>query len=98
MNSKADVIAKERQLRQLETFMDVVYALVLVLIFYDLQIAKSSPDQTLGSYVAATAGEFKLAAIGIVVTLVYWVQTMSYSAGCSRPITSIPASPSCRSA
>lgn len=74
MNSEADARTKERQLRRLETFTDVVYSVVLVLIFYDLQIIKSSSDQTLESYLAAMAGEFKLAAFGIVVVLVYWLQ------------------------
>ena len=74
MKTEADAIAKKRQLGRLETFMDVVYAMVIVLIVYSVPDASDWAEQGLGTYLDATLDDFGLAALGIVIVLVYWVQ------------------------
>ena len=74
MKQEADAIAKERQLRRLETFMDVVYAMVIVLIIYSLPDPRDWAEQGLEAYLDASFDDFGLAALGIVIVLIYWVQ------------------------
>ncbi len=74
MKTEADAIAKERQLRRLENFMDVVYAVVIVMIFYLMPDPRDWDKQGLAKFLEATSGDFGLAALGIVVVLIYWIQ------------------------
>lgn len=72
MDAKA--VAMERQLYRLENFVDVGYALVVVLIVFNLPAAKNWADQGLETYIQVSLDAIALPALVIVIVLVYWMQ------------------------
>ena len=62
-----------RELRRLETLIDVVFALVIVMITVDLPVPENSNDAL--SFVLGRLEEIALSALGIAVLLIYWFQS-----------------------
>lgn len=65
---------EKRQLRRLETLIDGVFALVIVLITLDLPLPAEDVAFNLVAYLSSILSALGHAAIGIVVILVYWFQ------------------------
>jgi uncharacterized membrane protein len=65
----------ERTLRRLETLLDSVFALVLVLVVLDLPRPEGLETADLGAFVSTQAQGILQAAIGMVVVLTYWIQS-----------------------
>jgi len=64
-----------RTLRRLETLLDSVFALVLVLVVLDLPRPAGLETSDLGEFFAAQAQSILQAAIGLIVVLTYWIQS-----------------------
>lgn len=64
---------EKRELRRLETLIDVVFALVIVLITVDLPIPENSDDAL--EFILDRVGQIALSALGIAVLLIYWFQS-----------------------
>ena len=63
-----------RSLRRLETLVDCVFALVIVLVTLDLPEPPDSETFVFADYVVNRIEALVIAALGIVVVLVYWFQ------------------------
>ena len=76
MEDKAQHVRETRQLRRLETLMDVVYAVVLWRVF--MLIPRPKKEEwaldSIGSFLMASKEEFLLVAIAVVIVIVYWLQ------------------------
>ncbi len=75
MRTEADAIAGERQLRRLGNFIDVIYAVVIVLVVYDLPRPQDWADQGMVAYLEAAEEPFLLGVLIIAIVLIYWVQS-----------------------
>ena len=75
MKTEADAIAGERQLRRLGHFIDVVYAVVIVLVVYDLPRPQDWADRGMVAYLEAAQDALQLGALIIAMVLIYWVQS-----------------------
>ncbi len=75
MKTEADAIAGERQLRRLRNFIDVIYAMVIVLVVYDLPRPQDWADRGMVAYLEAAEEPFLLGALIIAIVLIYWVQS-----------------------
>jgi len=64
-----------RQLRRLETLIDTVFALVIVIMIFDLPHPDDSIAFDLGSFIAFRVESLIVAMLGIIVLLVYWFQS-----------------------
>jgi uncharacterized membrane protein len=64
-----------RQLQRLESLIDTVFALVIVMMVFDLPDADDSVVFDLGSFVAFRVDSLIVAMLGIIVLLVYWFQS-----------------------
>jgi uncharacterized membrane protein len=64
-----------RQLRRLESLIDTVFALVIVMMVFDLPDPDDSVAFDLASYVAYRVDSLLVAMLGIIVLLVYWFQS-----------------------
>ncbi len=64
-----------RQLHRLETLIDTVFALVIVIMVFDLPDPDDSIAFDLGSFVAFRVDSLMVAMLGIIVLLVYWFQS-----------------------
>ncbi len=64
-----------RQLHRLESLIDVVFALVIVVVVFDLPDPDVSIEFDLASFVAFRVESLLVAMLGIVVLLVYWFQS-----------------------
>jgi uncharacterized membrane protein len=65
-----------RQLRRLENLTDAVFALVIVLIVYDLETPSrvDFSGGTLTDFLTANGVAFSLSLIGLVLVVIYWLQ------------------------
>jgi uncharacterized membrane protein len=65
-----------RQLKRLENLVDAVFALVIVLIVYDLETPSrvTFSGGTLPEFLAANGVAFSLSLIGLVLVVIYWLQ------------------------
>jgi len=76
MDDKAKIQRETRQLKRLETLLDSVFALVIVLIALNLP----EPSQvnwsggSLGKFLLAHVGDLGIVVIGLILVVVYWVQ------------------------
>ncbi len=75
MKTEADAIAGERQLRRLGNFIDVVYAVVIVLVVYNLPRPQDWADRGMVAYLEAAEEPFLLGVLIIAIVLIYWVQS-----------------------
>jgi uncharacterized membrane protein len=64
-----------RQLRRLESLIDTVFAIVIVVIVLDLPAPDESIAFDLANFVAFRVNSLLLAMLGIIVVLVYWFQS-----------------------
>ena len=64
-----------RELRRLETLIDTVFAVVIVVIVIDLPAPDESVAFDLASFIAFRVNSLILAMLGIIVVLVYWFQS-----------------------
>jgi uncharacterized membrane protein len=64
-----------RQLHRLESLIDTVFALVIVMMVFDLPDPDDSVVFDLGSFVAFRVDSLIVAMLGIIVLLVYWFQS-----------------------
>lgn len=64
-----------RELRRLETLIDSVFALVIVLIVFDLPEPDEAAVFDLAAYVVNRVESLVLAMLGVIVVLVYWFQS-----------------------
>jgi uncharacterized membrane protein len=64
-----------RQLRRLESLIDTVFALVIVIMVFDLPDPDDSIVFDLGTFVAFRVDSLVLAMLGVIVVLVYWFQS-----------------------
>jgi uncharacterized membrane protein len=64
-----------RQLHRLESLIDTVFALVIVIMVFDLPDPDDSIAFDLGSFIAFRVDSLIFAMLGIVVLLVYWFQS-----------------------
>jgi uncharacterized membrane protein len=64
-----------RQLRRLESLIDTVFALVIVMMVFDLPDPDDSIAFDLASFVAFRVDSLLVAMLGIIVLLVYWFQS-----------------------
>jgi uncharacterized membrane protein len=64
-----------RQLHRLESLIDTVFALVIVMMVFDLPDPDKSIAFDLGSFVAFRVDSLLIALLGIIVVLVYWFQS-----------------------
>ncbi|MGK7875925.1 MAG: TMEM175 family protein [Xenococcaceae cyanobacterium] len=76
MDNKAKLRRSARQLKRLETLIDSVYALVLVILATELPIPSNVDwsGETLGKFWAAEVGELSMVVIGLVLVVFYWIQ------------------------
>ena len=80
MQVKAEDKARQRresmQLKRLARMADVVYAIIIWRCFVILPTptAEQLTRENIGSFLSAEIGSFVLVAIGIVVTIIYWIQ------------------------
>jgi uncharacterized membrane protein len=70
----AQLQREKRQLHRLETLIDGVFALVIVLITVDVPLPAEDTAFELVAYLTSSLGAFAHAALGIAVLLVYWFQ------------------------
>lgn len=65
-----------RQLKRLENLVDAVFALVIVLIVYDLETPSrmNFTSGTLQEFLTANGEAFSLSLIGLVLVVIYWLQ------------------------
>lgn len=77
MKTEADAIAGKRKLRRLGHFIDVIYAVVIVLVVYDLPRPQDWADRGMAAYLEAAQNTFVLGALIIAIVLIYWVQNNS---------------------
>ncbi len=70
----AQLQREKRQLRRLETLIDVVFALVIVVITLDFPLPAEDAVFELAAYLTSSLSSFAHAALGIAVLLVYWFQ------------------------
>lgn len=65
-----------RQLKRLENLVDAVFALVIVLIVYDLETPSrmNFTSGTLQGFLTANGEAFSLSLIGLVLVVIYWLQ------------------------
>ncbi len=75
MKTEADAIAGKRQLHRLGHFIDVVYAVVIVLVVYDLPRPQDWADRGMAAYLEAAQDTFLIGALIIAIVLIYWVQS-----------------------
>ncbi|MDJ0936901.1 MAG: TMEM175 family protein [Kiloniellales bacterium] len=75
MKTEADAIAGERKLRRLGNFIDVIYAVVIVLVVYDLPRPQDWADRGMVAYLEAAEEPFLLGVLIIAIVLIYWVQS-----------------------
>ncbi len=75
LKTEADAIAGERQLRRLGNFIDVIYAVVIVLVVYDLPRPQDWADRGMVAYLEAAEEPFLLGVLIIAIVLIYWVQS-----------------------
>jgi uncharacterized membrane protein len=73
--SAAEVQRYKRELRRLETLIDCVFALVIVLITFDIPRPDDFGTDDIGHFVAEQMLAFGTSAIGLIVVLVYWFQS-----------------------
>ena len=64
-----------RELRRLETLVDTVFAIVIVVIVLDLPTPDESVAFDLANFIAFKVNSLVLAMLGVVVLLVYWFQS-----------------------
>jgi uncharacterized membrane protein len=64
-----------RELRRLETLIDSVFALVIVVIVFDLPEPDGTAVFDLASYVQSKMESLFIAMVGVIVLLVYWFQS-----------------------
>ena len=64
-----------RELRRLETLIDTVFAIVIVVIVIDLPAPDESAAFDLARFVAFRANSLVVAMLGVIVVLVYWFQS-----------------------
>ena len=64
-----------RELRRLETLIDTVFAIVIVVIVIDLPAPEESVAFDLASFIAFRVNSLILAMLGVIVLLVYWFQS-----------------------
>jgi uncharacterized membrane protein len=64
-----------RELRRLETLIDTVFAIVIVVIVIDLPAPEKSAAFDLASFVVFRLNSLTLAMLGVIVALVYWFQS-----------------------
>jgi uncharacterized membrane protein len=64
-----------RELRRLETLIDSVFALVIVLIVFDLPEPDDAITFELADYIAFGLDSLVTALLGVIVMLVYWFQS-----------------------
>jgi uncharacterized membrane protein len=70
----AQLQREKRQLRRLETLIDVVFALVIVVITLDFPLPAEDAVFELAAYLTSSLSAFVQSALGIAVLLVYWFQ------------------------
>ncbi len=75
LKTEADAIAGERKLRRLGNFIDVIYAVVIVLVVYDLPRPQDWADRGMVAYLEAAEEPFLLGVLIIAIVLIYWVQS-----------------------
>ncbi len=81
MQDKAEDKAKQKretlQIRRLERLIDVVYAVVIWRIFMLLPrpTAEQFSWENIGAFISNNVGAFALVLIGIVFTIIYWIQS-----------------------
>jgi uncharacterized membrane protein len=73
--SGARLQRESRELRRLETLIDTVFALAIILIVWDEPSPAQSASVDLLGFIAERAQHMLMALIGIVVVLVYWFQS-----------------------
>ena len=64
-----------RQLQRLESLIDTVFALVIVMMVFDLPDPDDSVVFDLSSFVAFRVDSLIVAMLGIIVLLIYWFQS-----------------------
>jgi uncharacterized membrane protein len=64
-----------RELRRLETLVDTVFAIVIVVIVIDLPAPDESVAFDVARFVAFRVNSLVVAMLGIIVVLVYWFQS-----------------------
>jgi uncharacterized membrane protein len=73
--SSARLQRESRELRRLETLIDTVFALAIIMIVWDEPSPTQSASVDLLGFIAERAQHMLMALIGIVVVLVYWFQS-----------------------
>lgn len=66
---------ESRQLGRLESLIDTVFALVIVIMVFDLPAPDDSIAFDLGSFIAFQVDSLIVAMLGVIVVLVYWFQS-----------------------
>lgn len=66
---------ESKELHRLETLVDTVFALVIVMIVFDLPEPDGSAAFDLASFIAYRLESLLLALVGVIVVLVYWFQS-----------------------
>lgn len=64
-----------RELRRLETLIDTVFAIVIVVIVIDLPTPDESVAFDLANFIAYRVNSLVLALLGVIIVLVYWFQS-----------------------
>jgi len=64
-----------RQLHRLESLIDTVFALVIVIMVFDLPDPDDSMVFDLGTFIAFRVDSLVLAMLGVIVVLIYWFQS-----------------------
>jgi uncharacterized membrane protein len=77
MSVSSQAAKDERSLGRLETLVDSVFALVLVLFVLDFPRPDSLSTMDLGEFLAVQVQTILQTAIGLVVVLTYWIQSNS---------------------
>ncbi len=62
-------------MRRLRNFIDVIYAMVIVLVVYDLPRPQDWADRGMVAYLEAAEEPFLLGVLIIAIVLIYWVQS-----------------------
>lgn len=75
MISPAMIERYKRELRRLETLIDSVFALVIVLIAFDIPMPDEIGTDNIGQFLTQQATAILSSAIGLAVVLVYWFQS-----------------------
>ncbi len=65
---------EKRQLERLETLLDVIYGVVIVLVVYTLPSPESPTDETAWRYLVNQREDFIAVGVGLMLMITYWLQ------------------------